>query len=1014
MNIGELSIQKKTITLVFCFLIFFGGILSFNNLGRLEDPEFTIKTAVVTTQYPGASPMEVAEEVTDNIEIALQQMPQLDYVTSLSKAGVSVITVEIKKQYDKETLPQVWDELRRKVNDVQPQLPPGTKPSIVNDSFGDVYGILLAVTGEGYSYAELKEYVKFLRKELLLVSGVSKIELWGLQQDAVFVEISRDRLAHLGVGLDSIYSTLEYQNLVTDSGSIRVGPQYIRIFPTGTLKTVDNIADLQIRDPSSDRLISLKDVAEVKRGYVTPPDRILRYNGKDAISIGISVVPGGNVVNMGIAVKKRLAELEKQRPIGMEIGVVNFQSDDVTLAINNFVISFLEAIAIVIVVLLIFMGMRSGILIGVVLALTVLATMIIMSMMDINLQRISLGALIIALGMLVDNAIVITEGMLVRIQAGMDKLKAAREVVEQSLMPLLGATVIAILAFAAIGTSPDSTGEFCRSLFQVMLISLFISWVIAITITPLFCSMFLKADNTSAEVKDPYQGIVFVIYKNFLKLCIRRRWVTIAVLIAMLLMAVYGFGQLKNSFFPESTRPQFMLNYWLPAGTDIRQTSADILEIEKYLLTDERVASTASFIGAAASRFMLTFSPETSMDKGNGLVLITVKDYKKIDVMIPELMAYLKEKFPDAQPIIEKFKLGPSSGAVEVRLSGPDPEVLRSLSKEVKDILSSAQGAYAVRDDWRQKVNIIRPQFDESRARLSGVSRSVLSTALQMNFSGTTVGVFREGDELRPIIIRQPESERLDAENMKNLQVWSPTVRKTIPVTQVVSGFKTVREDSMVNRRDRKLTITAKCENLPGFLPSQIFNQVQLKIEALELPIGYEMEWGGEYESSRDAKGPLAASMPIFILIMVLIVIMLFNSLRQPLIIWMTVPLALIGVSLGLFVCGLPFDFMALLGFLSLIGMLIKGAIILIDQINIELAEGKEPFDAVMDSAVSRMRPVSMAAVTTVLGMIPLLPDVFFRAMAVTIMAGLSFATILTLVVVPTLYTIFYKIPYKE
>jgi multidrug efflux pump subunit AcrB len=411
---------------------------------------------------------------------------------------------------------------------------------------------------------------------------------------------------------------------------------------------------------------------------------------------------------------------------------------------------------------------------------------------------------------------------------------------------------------------------------------------------------------------------------------------------------------------------------------------------------------------------MLTFSPETSMDKGNGLILVTVKDYKKIDKLIPELMAYLNENFPEAQPIVEKFKLGPSSGAVEVRLSGPDPEVLRKLSNRVQAILQKARGAYAVRDNWRQKVNVVRPEFDESRARLSGVSRSVLSTALQMNFVGTTVGVFREGDELRPIIIRQPESERLDSENIRDLQVWSPAVRKTIPITQVVSGFKTVREDSLVNRRDRKLTITAKCENLPGALPSEIFNQVQSKIEALELPVGYEMEWGGEYESSRDAKGPLAASMPVFILIMVLIVIMLFNCLRQPLIIWLTVPLAIIGVALGLYVCGLPFDFMALLGFLSLIGMLIKGAIVLIDQINIDLAEGKKPFNAVIDSAVSRMRPVCMAAVTTVLGMIPLLPDIFFRAMAVTIMAGLSFATVLTLIVVPVLYTVFYRIPYEK
>ncbi|BCS97210.1 multidrug transporter AcrB [Desulfoluna limicola] len=1015
MNIAELSIQKKTVTLVICFCIVLGGLLSYSGLGRLEDPEFTVKNAVIITPYPGATPLEVAEEVTDKIETAIQQMPQLDYVESTSKASASIVTVTIKDMYDKHTLPQVWDELRRKVGDVQSELPPGTLPSIVNDSFGDVYGILLAVTAEGYPYDDLKEYMKFLRKELLLVDGVAKIELWGLQDEAVFVEISRSRIARLGIGLDSIYSALKEQNLVVDAGAVKVGPEYIRINPTGTFDSVEDIANLQVRDPASDRGIYLKDVADVKRGYVTPPSRTLHYNGLPAISIGISGVPGGNVVNMGEAVKVRLAELEGQRPLGMEIGVVNFQSDDVSQAVNGFVVNFVQAVIIVVVVLLLFMGLRSGLLIGTVLALTVLATLIIMKTMGINLERISLGALVIALGMLVDNAIVITEGMLIRIEAGMDRLKAAKEVVAQNAMPLFGATVIAVLAFAAIGVSQDSTGEFCRSLFQVMLISLMISWIIGITITPLFCTMFIKGKEKGQDEpeKDPYQGIIFTAYKAFLKACIKRRWITMAVMVVLLFLAVTGFGMLKNSFFPESTRPQFMVNYWLPAGTDIRQTTEDIAKIEQYLLKDERVESTASYIGAGATRFMLTFGPETSMDKGYGLILVSVKDYKVIDEMIDEYMARLKEEFPNAQPILERFKLGPSSGAVEVRFSGPDAKVLRQLSNQVQDILMDNPDTYAVRDDWRQRVKIIRPQFDETRARQAGISRTDLARALEMNVSGSRIGIYRDGDELIPIIARQPEEERLDVENIQSLQIWSPTTRKTVPVSQVVSEFTTEWEDSMIYRRDRKMTITTKCENEPGVLASTIFDDVREKIEAVELPPGYEMEWGGEFENSTRAKSNLAGSMPITFLIMVLIVIMLFNCLRQPLIIWLTVPLAIIGVTLGLLVFDLPFDFMALLGFLSLVGMLIKGAIVLIDQINIELASGKDPYTAVVDSAVSRMRPVCMAAITTVLGMIPLLPDVFFKAMAVTIMSGLSFATILTLIVVPVLYVIFYKIPAK-
>jgi multidrug efflux pump subunit AcrB len=703
--------------------------------------------------------------------------------------------------------------------------------------------------------------------------------------------------------------------------------------------------------------------------------------------------------------------------VGIEVDVINYQPADVVAAVSSFVVSFGQAIAIVVVVLLLFMGLRSGLLIGVVLTLTVLATMILIYMLGVNLERISLGALVIALGMLVDNAIVVTEGMMIRIQSGMDRLKAAKETVGQALMPLLGATVIAVLAFAAIGVSEDATGEYCRSLFQVLLCSLMISWVIAITITPLFCTMFLKGvdKNAAGEAKDPYQGIVFTGYKKLLTTCIRFRWTTVLVLIALLVGSYALFGKLKNNFFPDSTRAQFILNYRLPAGSDIRQTSEDMAVIEQFLLNDERVKSTASYIGAGAPRFMLTFTPETDGDKGFGLILVNVHNYQVVDKLMLETLAYAEKTFPDAQPYVEKIRLGPGGGAaIEARFSGPDPEVLRQLANKAKSIMNQHPDTYAIREDWKPVANLIRPQFDESKARAAGVSRAILSAALEMNFSGTRVGIFREADELLPIIVWQPEKERENVDNIGNVQVWTPSLRRTVPVEQVVTGFETVTEDAYVWRRDRKFTVTAQAENFPGVLTSDIFNTIQRDIEAIPLPTGYEFEWGGEHDDSSSAQAKLMGSMPLTAVLMILIVVMLFNSIKQTLIIWLTVPLALIGVAVGLFAFDQPFDFMSLLGFLALVGMLIKGAIVLIDQINIDLAEGKTPYQAVMDSAVSRMRPVSMAAVTTVLGMIPLLPDTFFRAMAVTIMAGLTFATILTLVVVPVLYTIFYRIPAQK
>ena len=1018
MNIAEYSIRKKTITLVFVVLLILGGVSSYEKLGRLEDPTFTIKDALVITQYPGATPDEVALEVTDKLETAIQQMAQLKRVESMSRYGLSIITVKIKDHYTSAELPQVWDELRRKVNDVQGKLPAGVQPSVVNDDFGDVYGVLLAVYGDGFSYRELDEYIKFLRKELLLVKDVAKITLWGEQQEAVFVEISREKAARLGVGLDAIYDALQKQNTIVPAGSVKVGPEYITLNPTGAYASVEDIAGLTIIDQTSGRTFLLSDVAKVSRGYIDPPSSILRFNSKPAIAIGVSVIPGGNVVNMGRAVEKRLRELEPQRPWGIELGVINFQSTDVSQAVKSFVVNFIEAVAIVIVVLLIFMGLRSGLLIGVVLALTVLATMIVMDMFSIDLQRISLGALVIALGMLVDNAIVVTEGMLIRIEAGRDRLQAAKEVVGQNMAPLLGATIIAVMAFAAIGLSDDNTGEYCRSLFQVMLISLMLSWVIAITITPLFCTMFLKGpkapnkgDDGDDQPADPYGGAFFRIYRLFLEICLRFRWPTVLVLVALLAGAFWGFGQLKDSFFPASSRGQFMIHYWLPPGTDIRETSDDIATIEKALLKDKRIVDTASFIGSGAPRFILTFQPEKTASKSYGLILATVKDYRDIDALVPELDAYVTKNFPEAQPKVEKFQLGPSPEAsIEVRFSGPDQKVLRELSNRAQAIMAADPETYWVRDNWRPRIKVIRPVFDQVKARQVGITRPTLNTALETAVSGTRVGVYREDDKLIPIISRAPESERMKVENLNDVQVFSPITRKAVPVWQIVKGFETDWESDLLFRRNRKLTITALCEPVFGQLPSVIMGRIKPKIDAMKIPPGYEMEWGGVYESGRDAQAGLASSVVPSVVMVVLILIILFNAIRQPVIILLTVPLAVIGVSAGLLAFDLPFDFMALLGFLSLSGMLIKNSIVLLDQINIEREGGKPAYPAIIDACLSRMRPVAMAAATTVLGMIPLLKDVFFQAMAVTIMCGLSFATILTLIVVPVIYAMMFRV----
>ena len=1013
MNIAEASIRNKTVTLVFAVLMVVLGIWSYIHLPRLEDPEFTIKDALIITPYPGASAEEVEKEVSDVIELAAQQLEQLERVVSRSERGRSTVTVTIRDQYDAESLPQVWDELRRKVSDAQRRLPPGAGPSLVLDDFGDVFGIFFALTGPEFSDAQLYDTAKLLRRELLLVPDVKKIELFGHQQEVIYIELARDRMAQLGIQPETIFAALREQNLVVPSGAVDVGPLAITINPTGEWTGVEDFENLLIRGAGdrSGQLVYLKDIATVRRDYIDPPTTSLRYDGKRAIGIGISTVGGGNVVTMGAAVERRIRELGSQIPLGMELHKISFQADTVTEAINEFIANLGMSVLIVFVVLLLAMGLRSGLIIGGVLFITMCGTMIVMNQTGLILERISLGALIIALVMLVDNAIVITEGMLIAMQRGGDKLQAAKNVVSQTAIPLLGSTAIAVLAFGAIGLSDDSTGEYCRSLFVVLLISLGLSWITAVTITPLFGYLFLKSAPPSATEKksDPYGGAIYQGYKKILLACMRARGVTIAVLVGMLALSIYGFGFLQNSFFPDSTRTQFMVDVWLPGGTRLDQTDRVTAEMRKSIAEIPGITHITTSVGQGALRFLLTYSPER-FDPSYAQFLVDVKDQSLINVVLPRVQKELTENYPDAQIITKRFLLGPGEGGrVQARFSGEDYGTLRSLSAQAMEILRQDGGAKGIRIDSREPVPTLRPQFSEVQARLTGITRTDLGTTLEAAFSGRRIGVYRERDELLPIITRGPEAERADPDSIRDVQVFSPVAGRFLPVRQVVSDFTTELEDPIRMRRNRMPTITVHADQTSG-LASTMLGRVREKIEAIPLPPGYRMEWGGEYEDSSRAQAALAGTLPPFLLMMVLTVICLFNSLRVTLIIWLTVPLSLIGIVVGLLVFNQPFGFMALLGALSLSGMLIKNGIVLVDEINSQLAAGKPPWDAVVDASVSRVRPVSMAVLTTVFGLIPLIFDVFFGAMAVTIVVGLLFASALTLLVVPVLYVTFFKV----
>jgi multidrug efflux pump subunit AcrB len=1010
MNIGEYSVNNRVISWLLVVIMVGGGLIAFERMGKLEDPAFTIKSAKILTLYPGATAREVQEELTYHLEDAIQKMPQVKRIKmSVSRPGLSDILIDFKDEYKSADLPNIFDELRRKIADVRPSLPPGAQAPIVLDDFGDVYGVYLMLTGEGYSWRDLYDTADAIKKQLVLVNGVRKVVIDGEQREVVYLDIPRSTVAEMGLDLSQIGSVLGSQNVVVDAGNVQVGDDYVRFSPTGDFQSVQEIGDVLMS--SSDRkLIRLKDFATITRAYEEVPNKIYYINGEPGLSIGISMAAGQNVVEVGRKVDRMLESLLPVIPIGMSLETVYNQPHEVEKSVGGFIVSVGQAVAIVLVVLLAFMGLRTGIVIGAVLLITVAGTLFLMNIFGIELQRISLGALVIALGMLVDNAIVVAEGMQVRMESGMKARQAAAEAVGKTVWALLGGTVIGILAFSAIGLSPDNTGEFASSLFYVILISLSLSWITAISTTPLLCALLLKPGTGGTDQdSDPYAGNMFRAYRGVVATAIKHRWITLSAVVAMFVLAVIGFGSIKDGFFPDSSTPIFFVDVWEPEGTDIRTTRDDTLRVSEFIRQQPGVVQTSSVIGGPHQRFTLVYDAKEPT-RVYAQIIVRTENRDQIPAVMAATREYMQQEMPWTDPIIKPMRIGPGRDAkIEARFSGPDEKVLRQLSEAAEAIMRANPNATDVRNDWRSPVKVATPVFNEQVARQLGVDRQELGDALKYAFDGSDVGRYRDGNRLLPIRLRAPEEERGNIDEVRDIQVWSPVLRRTVPVSQVVSDYETRWENSVIRGRNRIQTIIASCNPVDG-MAGPLLQSLWPQIEAIELPPGYELEWGGEYEDSQNAQAGLGASLPVGFLLMILTSIFLFGKLRQPAIIWLTVPLAIVGITVGLLSTGGAFDFMSLLGALSLIGLLIKNAIVLIEEIDQQIDTGKDPYDALLDSCVSRMRPVMLAAATTILGLIPLLADVFFVNMSVTIMFGLGFASVLTLVVVPTLYAVFFRI----
>jgi len=1008
MNLTEYSLKNRVVVYFALLLVLVGGIFSYFNMSKLEDSVFTIKIALVITQYPGASPHEVEQEVSEVIERAAQDMDCIKEISSSSYAGLSIVEIKLEDKLRSKDMPQVWDILRKKIKDAHGKLPSEVEPVVVDD-FGDVYGMFYAITGDGFSYEEINDYAQYLKRELLTADDVGKISLFGNRKECVDIIMSDAKISELGINPGVIIGALNSQANIAASGTIELNQRNVRVAGNTAFKSIDEIRNTLIQ--VGNEQMYLKDIAKVKKSYLEPALTLMRHNKMNSIGLAISTAKSGDVLVMAEDLDRKLEKILPTLPIGIEMVPIYNQAQEVEKANDMFIINLIVSVLIVIVILLLSMGFRSGMIIGSGLVFSILGTLVVMFVMDISLHRTSLAAIIIAMGMLVDNSIVVTDGILVALQKGLNRKKAIFEVGSSTATPLLGATIIAILAFMPVFMSPNSAGEICRDLFLVLAISLSLSWIFAMTQTPLTSEKFLKAGK---EIKNPYEGKAYKVFKLWLETILKYRKISVICVLGLLFLGVFAFTKTKKAFFMPAEKPLFVVDYWLPEGSSSKQVSKNMTEIENYLFENyTEIKNITTSISQTPPRYVLFAHAENNNSSFGQFVIETNTCDQAVDIR-KSIDKYIKESYPDAQARVKGYIAGPPiKYKVEARFMGPDPEVLRSLAEKAKEIMRNDPACGDISDDWRNKVMTWNPKYSPVKASRAGITRSDLGTSiLRSTTTGLGIGLYREGEEKKPIFLKVDNQSMNNIESIKNTAIWSQQNTTSVPLKEVIEDIEISWENSVIQRYNRQRAITVQCDPIDSEMTgSTLFGIVHEKIEAIPLPDGYSMMWDGEYKPSLESNQAVKTYFPIAFLLIVFIIIMLFNSVRQSLIVIAIIPLSVIGVAIGLFVTGKAFGFMAIVGFLGLIGMVLKNAIVLIDQVDINLnKEGMSPYDAIVNAAVSRMRPVMLAALTTILGMSPLVTDPMYGSMAVTIMFGLLFATVLTLLVVPLLYVLLYKV----
>ena len=1025
MNLTRIGFAYRKSVFMVLFLLLLNGVIAYFTLPAQEDPTITVRKAVITTSFPGMAPERVEQLITRTIEREIRKVPEVEKLTSTSATGVSVIHVEIYDRYF--NLDNIWQDVRNKIRDAQLNLPKGTRTPFINDSFGDVSVVTLALTADGFNLGEMADIAKHVRDNLYSVAGTKKVDILGVQAERIYLELSGAKLSQLGISPAQIISELQKQNIISPGGQVDTGLISFVVEPTGNFGSIEDIGNSHITIPGSEDTIALKDIVSLRRGFIDPPDKPAYFNGEQAIMFAVAMLPNFNLLEYAPRVKAKIAQIESTLPVGYNINIATYQAEQVARTVYGVSMNVMQTLAIVLVVVILFLGMRTGLIVGSIVPFVMLTTLSIMQFSGIALEKMSLATLIIALGLLVDNGIVIAEDFKRRIEQGAERFEAMCQGGKELALPLLSSSATTILFFLPLMLAEHVAGEYTRSISLVILITLLSSWVMALVVTPTLCYFFIKVEQgfdveaSGNESGDPegkneaLLGKIYALYEVFLHWVLGQKLLFMGLMVGLLVVAMFGMRLVSHQFFPDSDRTQIMMYIDMPNGTSARETNRQMHQVMDWLGEQQHfpeVDSFSAYSGFNGPRFVFTLSPEDPADN-KGFVVVNVKDGTDLDAMVAKLHNGLREQFPNVSGRVKRMFAGPSdSSIITIQVKGPDKDVLYNKAEQIMAVLHKVPNTINVRTDWENRIVKVMVNVDQHRARRAGVTSEDIANALQSYFNGSQVTDFREEDDIIPVVLRANENERHNLDRLRTTTVFSRSTGKSVPLIQV-AHLSPVNQYSKIQREDMFRTISVEARNVT--MPAQDLQKIiDADIQALkaDLPVNHIIEYDGVITQSADAQQALSASMPMVIGLILILLVMQFNSFRRAAIIVLTIPLSMIGTVTGLLVMDAPFGFMVSLGIYSLAGIIINNGIVLIDRIDIEQAAGKSQYDAIVSACITRLRPIAMTTITTIMGLLPLIinKDPMFYGLANVLAFGLGIGTVLTLGVVPVLYAAFFAV----